>query len=997
MVTAQPSENCRRDFQQAQELHQAERYSDAVRIYERLVDGECSDDWDFLSEIFYQAGVVHRIMYRFAEGEATLKRALEIRENKSGVDHPSLIPVLNEMAWLYTNKGDYTRSWVLLERALAIGEQNQLNEHPDIAQSLNNMAYLCHEQSAYQVAKPLAQKGLAMRRRIFADEHFAIAESLDNLGTIYRKLGDYSNAEKSHKQAIAIRDKTLAPDHSNTAESLYALASIYRRQGKYKEAETAQTRALEIRKNRLGPEHPHVAVSLNSLGLLYLNLGKEERAKPLYLEALKVKEKSLGRYHDTVALQFNNIGYLYRDLGEYERAESAFRQAVSIREKIFEPDHLELGFPIRGLGRLYQRMGRYDEAEIFLKRALNIWENSYGPEHLRVAQVLTNLAELYYLQGDYLQAESVLRRAFPIAVRNNWAKLAWSTHTSFSRILAARNYPDAAILFGKQAVNIFQKLRANMASMGKTIQHSFLQDKVEVYQHLAGLLIDQGRLPEAQQVLAMLKEEEYFEFIRRDGSTRMDTTKATYTAAERVWIERYAGIQHKLISLGREYRTLRKKENYGLSGKEKQRLEKLREKITVINEAFQDNDGLSTEEKQRLDNLPGKIAVISDDFEVYLKGLKAGLGNLSSEHAAEEIGEENLKALQDVLGRLGKGTVLLHYVMTADKLRIILTAPDIQVARNAAVSAKELNRKIFKFREVLDARTKDIAELATDLYDWIIGPIAADLKKAEARVLMVSLDGTLRYIPIAALYDGKDYVAQRFAVVNYTEAAKNMLELKPGGDWNLAGLGLTREIPPDFSPLPMVKDELDRIIRLHPKDEGIVNGVMYLDKKFTADKFLDVLDMNYPLLHIASHFRFVPGTEQASFLVLGDGSRLTLDKIRALYDFQGVELLTLSACNTAIGDNSTGSEVEGFGVLAQNRNARSVLATLWAVDDESTAQFMYRLYLYNVSSSLNKAKSLQKVQQAFIAAGNPDAKTALPEYYAHPYYWAPFILMGNWL
>ncbi len=177
----------------------------------------------------------------------------------------------------------------------------------------------------------------------------------------------------------------------------------------------------------------------------------------------------------------------------------------------------------------------------------------------------------------------------------------------------------------------------------------------------------------------------------------------------------------------------------------------------------------------------------------------------------------------------------------------------------------------------------------------------------------------------------------------------------------------------------------------------------------------------YPVVHIASHFLFRPGDETRSFLLLGDGTQLTLSQIKAFPGlFGGVQLLTLSACNTGLGDNNAdGREVEGFGVLAQRNGAKAVVASLWPVADRSTSVLMQDFYRRRASNPrVPKAEALRLAQLSFLRgsiklprdaqprrvivleSGRDDAVTFRPSGeapFAHPYYWAPFFLMGNWL
>ena len=162
-----------------------------------------------------------------------------------------------------------------------------------------------------------------------------------------------------------------------------------------------------------------------------------------------------------------------------------------------------------------------------------------------------------------------------------------------------------------------------------------------------------------------------------------------------------------------------------------------------------------------------------------------------------------------------------------------------------------------------------------------------------------------------------------------------------------------------------------------------------------------------PVVHIASHFRFIPGTEKDSFLLLGNGNHLGLDQVKNSSYFQKSELLTLSACETAMGSRGQGTEIEGFGALAMGQGAKAVIATLWQVADESTALLMQEFYRLKEEKKLVKVEALRQAQLGLLNGTikprtQPDEQSDDGETddtdkpYAHPYYWAPFILMGNW-
>jgi len=175
---------------------------------------------------------------------------------------------------------------------------------------------------------------------------------------------------------------------------------------------------------------------------------------------------------------------------------------------------------------------------------------------------------------------------------------------------------------------------------------------------------------------------------------------------------------------------------------------------------------------------------------------------------------------------------------------------------------------------------------------------------------------------------------------------------------------------------------------------GVLPGTMTLDEGFTSEALAEVLETGYPVVHLASHFHFDSKNPEQSSLLLGDGSGLPLSRIETEdFKFKSVDLLALSACQTARGGtDATGKEIEGFRALAQKRGAKAVLATLWPVFDESTGLLMpnfYRLYA-DEGKKLSIAEFLRQAQLQMI-----DNQIAGKDY-QHPFYWGPFVLMGDW-
>jgi CHAT domain-containing protein len=205
--------------------------------------------------------------------------------------------------------------------------------------------------------------------------------------------------------------------------------------------------------------------------------------------------------------------------------------------------------------------------------------------------------------------------------------------------------------------------------------------------------------------------------------------------------------------------------------------------------------------------------------------------------------------------------------------------------------------------------------------------------------------------------------------------------------------------------LPNVPIELRRVVRRSPTDRyGAFPGIILLDGAFTRAGAARALASGYPVVHIASHFVFRPGSLADSYLLLGDGTHLTLEVIKTdALPLRGVEMLTLSACDTAVGEaDADGREIESFAALAQRQGVRSVLAALWAVPDLSTSVFMARFYASLASdrdSFSSQAEALRDAQLLLLRGPTPGAADArgrpVRSPYADPFFWAAFALLGS--
>ncbi|MCA1605536.1 MAG: CHAT domain-containing protein, partial [Acidobacteria bacterium] len=339
-----------------------------------------------------------------------------------------------------------------------------------------------------------------------------------------------------------------------------------------------------------------------------------------------------------------------------------------------------------------------------------------------------------------------------------------------------------------------------------------------------------------------------------------------------------------------------------------------------------------------------------------------------------------------------------------------------QTLRSDAYDPQPLARKLYG---MIFLKPQKVGKtLAADLDDY--------LRNQKEKTLMWSLDGVLRYVPMAALHDGKQYLVANYRNAVFTPASLAGLTHATSREWNALGLGVAKKYP-GFSALSGVPKELSAIVRDGQKQtNGVLPGTIKWDDEFKEQAMMDSLSEGYKVVHIASHFSYQAANPETSFLLLGDGSHLEMSRIQDLSTLFGkTDLVTLSACDTAVGSamkDANGKDVEGFAYLTQNLGAMAVIASLWPVDDVGTQVLMPEFYrLRQSTTGMTKAEALRRAQlsllqgtlqqtfpdenqkRATVIGPTQGGTPAQPLFksdpkapYAHPYYWAPFILIGNW-
>jgi CHAT domain-containing protein len=385
--------------------------------------------------------------------------------------------------------------------------------------------------------------------------------------------------------------------------------------------------------------------------------------------------------------------------------------------------------------------------------------------------------------------------------------------------------------------------------------------------------------------------------------------------------------------------------------------------------------------------------------------IQAVLASGQKTRAPSEVRQHSLQAagLSNELRQAGPDAALAVFLLTQNHLRVLVATAKQQLEYQVPVDAADLQKQIGHFLEALNQRS-DVTASSRALYATLAKPLDAAAQAAHAKRLVLWLDGALRYVPFAALNDGSRYLIEKYALQIYSVPAhrSGAIAENPSHLLKVRGLGVAQAVP-GFDALPAMADELCDVVRgpitgltqrgsactAMSVGNGALPGLGFADAAFTEARFKSVLQdtSDYSILHIGTHFSLRPGNVMLSFLVLGDGSRLSLDAISKL-SFSGIDLVTLSACQTALGGavSDDGREIEGLNVIVQRAGARQVIASLWQVEDKSTALLMRQLYGHLARAGVDGARALQQSQLELLTMNIGGRRP-----YEQPFYWAGFV------
>jgi CHAT domain-containing protein/tetratricopeptide (TPR) repeat protein len=915
-----------------------------------------------------------------------LSRALEIRTGLYGPDHPETAATIYRQAYLKRKEGDTVGALDLVRRVVAIREAKLAPGSNEIASALGLSADLRIDRGDLPGARADIGRALEMRRAALGPKHPMVATSLKTLAGILLEAGDYADARPLFEQTLAIEREALGPEHPQVALTMTYLGDVLFKTGDLHAAVVQYEQALLIAEKKLPSDHPQRTMLVASLANTLAQLGREDEARTRLQGALASLERSLPPDHPQVGVVLQLLAESFERTGDYEHGADLLVRARGIFESR-GPDSFNEGEVLKVLGTIRRGQGRLQESGDAFARAVAIYEQGAGPDHPMVADILTEWGMTLWRSGDRGRAMDCSLRASRIrreALHNA------SGYMSEREALRYRSRNDDALDLALSAL----ASRAEEGSLGDGIVDRVWDEVIRSRAQVLDEVASRERLAHASDT--------------PEGEALVSSLEEARTRLARLTLALY-GAGGKEVSAG------------------------------AVEEARQNKEAAERA-------LAAWSAVYRETQSLRDVGSREIRAALPSRSALVAYVRYGRYALPVPAG--GTAPAPAPRASVPSYIAVVLRPSPAESAVVPLGPADKVEARVREWRKEAGAPPVDRDDLsryraaAGSLARAIWRPIAPLV--GDADIVLVVPDGALQFVSWGALpgASGK-YVEEGPALVHVLSAERDVARTgvqSPQGKGLLAlgGPDFDAAIPEAgqgpaaapcatstmrFDALPDAAAEARDIGRLWSAGDGSAPDPSSLVTVLTgggaSESAFRSLAPGRRIIHLATHGFFLehgcPGTlgarpeapdAESALLRTGlalagansgwsaesaAGARdglLTAEEIASV-DLRGVEWAILSACGSSLGSVEAGEGVLGLRRSFEIAGARSLITSLWTLDDHTTREWIHALY----EARLKGASTAGAVREADLAVLRARRRAGLSD---HPYYWAPFVAAGDW-
>lgn len=928
-------------------------YNYALELFQR-------GDSKFLeAETLSQLGVIHR---RLGRSQLSLEFQLKALELYNQLDKTREKAItLRRIGVVYRSLGELAKSLEAQREALILMEK--LGDLEGIADSRMNMSVIYTSLGKLREALKIQEEALQVYRTLQRSDKIAFA--LGNLGLTRLLLGNFQEALDDQYRSLDIKHQ-LGDIHGES-NSRVNLGLTYTSLGDYSKALDQYWKALDLYR-KLGNKQGE-AVTLSSLGDLFGELGNLSRAETYYLSSLKLREEIQDKAGRAIILK--NLASLYRKQGSLTRAKGYFQEALQLAEEI--PLLLNQGDIYQEIGLILQTEGETSSALEALEKALTLYEKA--EYSLGVINVLGHLGDIYITIGNFEKSLFVYQRGLKLAQQEQSLYIQAHLLHRLGLLYEKMNRPKLALGNFLKAVTRVESLRAGLEEL--EIRRLYTRQHARLYGDVIRLLVKEGEIEEALFYLERFRARTFLETLLAHPPVKIKKDNPLLIEEQELFAEiHFLNQQIRQISRPAQART-----QFG--------------SLSVISEEtdccqshqlFELKQELESA-KSRYEEMWLRIQAAQPDY-VRLKSL-------------------NVEELRTLMTRarnlLDEEVALIEYFLDEETLRIWVITREHLTYQEIPVGQKVIIKEVLAFRSFLDqfisqpehAESDFVAPLK-DLHEILIAPIQGALK--GKKILGIIPHQVLHFLPFGALKN------QRYLIQDYAIFYLPSLSLLPllrekaleNGQRNLARDLLA--IGNTTGDLPGAEVEVESLTKVFSQ------ASLYVGPEATEERFMNLSPL-YRILHLATHGVYDKKRPLLSYLELasptGDG-KLYVSKILDLT--LGASLVTLSGCETSLPQNLDSQEIEtlvsGDEILSLNRafiyaGASAVLSSLWKVSDLVTPTLMHSFYInlktHTKAEALRRA-SLAVMNQRIVYGRRKPKELSL----SHPFFWAPFVLVGDW-
>ncbi len=729
-------------------------------------------------------------------------------------------------------------------------------------------------------------------------------------------------------------------------------------------------------------------------GLKALQRGVFDEAVSNFAEAARLYE-ALGSPAGHMAALIH-LSRAYSALGHYRQAIQSLGSALDLAQKSRDP--VRMASVMAALGSAHIAIGSAETAEAYLTRSLDM-AKKLGDSTL-AATILNDLGNMFAMQRKFPEAIAAYRESIALGKRAGHHSLTARALTNAAAALRQKGEPQEARALLDQA---FDELRAMTAShdsafaltniglayrdLGSSLPNASDRLRLRAWEALNAAVAmsqslgDRRTASYAWGYLGTLYEDERRYVEALESSRRAIFLAQQANAPESLYrwqwqagrlLSKLGTIDEAISSYRRAVNTLQSIRQELASGCGTSHVS-FRQAVGPVYLELVDLLLRRAESLQQPDQVRSYLVEARENVElIKLAELRDYFRDDCVDAALAKV------TSLDVVSRTA---VVVYPILLPDRLELLVSLPTGLKRFPVPVGAAALTREVREFRRTLEKRTtREYLPHARKLYDWLIRPVEGELAASRIDTLVFVPDGPLRTIPMAALHDGKQFLVSKYALA--ITPGLNVTDPRPINreHMKVLAVGVTEPVQ-GFPPLPNVSAELD-FLRQAFGSTTLVNQefrVRNLEKELKEEQFT--------IVHIASHAQFEADVKETFLLAFDD--KLTMDRLDQLvgvfkFRDEPLELLMLSACETAAGDDRAALGLAGVAIKA---GARSAVATLWAVNDRVSADLVAEFYRELKDPSISRAAALQHAQLKILT----DPR------YDHPGFWAPFLMINNWL